>query len=156
MNTKRKIITGAIVAASLALIAGGVLLVRTVIELPDNAYAMWGAGDLVVEHLKRTTNAWPKSWTDLEHTYRLLEREHAHSVHSTLEEMRSRIQIDWTADVSDLVRTPFTNSVRPFAVIRLLNGKRTHYRGTEPNAAVWEYLQTVSNSVPVMRPAISR
>ena len=148
MNAKRKLILWSVGGTVLSLLGAGVWLVRSAIELPQMAYAMWGAGELVVEHLRLNTNQWPRNWIELERTYRTVEHDPSSSLHSTFEEIPNRVQIDWNADLSALATATFTNGLRPFRVIRLLNGKGTHYAGTEPNVAVWEYLQTLSNSVP--------
>jgi hypothetical protein len=165
MLTRGRIIVWATIVGTISLIAGGVLFVRKTLEVPKDTYAMWGAGDLIVEHLKRNTNAWPASWNDLELTYRHLEKEHSElrtneagvrriwdiRMYSTIEEMRSRLQVDWNANVSNLAKAPFTDPVRPFRIVRLLDGKGTHWSGAEPNATIWKYLQTVSNSFPAVR-----
>lgn len=153
MKSSRKLVLWSGSVAASLVVGIGIWLVRSAIELPEKAYAMWGAGDPVVEHLRLNTNRWPRNWSELERTYRTIEHNPSTPVHSTLEQIQNRVQIDWDVDVSVLAVVPFTNGLRPFRVIRLLDGKGTHYAGTEPNVAVWNYLQALSNSAAGRNPA---
>jgi len=154
------------IAAFLIFIVGLVATISVVLSvwrIPKDAYAMWGTGELLVEHLKRHENHWPTGWATLETTYRELESKYTtrHTndgriweswdipMHSSIEEMIRRVDIDWQADPKALAGTEFTNGPQPFRVVRLKNGHGTHYKGAEPNAMVWQQLRsTVTNAIP--------
>jgi hypothetical protein len=148
MKANRNLFLWSVAAVVLSLVGAGVWLVRLAVEVPAKAYAMWGAGELVVEHLRLNTNQWPRHRIQLERTYRSVAHDPSSSFHSTFEEIHKRVQFDWNADLSALATAPCTYGLRPFRVIRLLNGKGTHDEGAKPKVAVWEYLQTLSNSEP--------
>ena len=115
----------------------------------------------MIWHLRLHTNQWPRSWEDLEATYLVVQdkrfefktnneivwRNRDITLVSTIEEMKSRLEIDWSIDVDALRRAKGTNGLLPFRVLRLKNGRRTAWEGLEPNMMIWEYLQTASTSI---------
>jgi len=127
----------------IASVTGVVFLVNEATQRPQDAYAMQAAGELVIAHLKLHTNQRPRNWHGLSETFAALQRAHV-SVGSPLEQIQQRIEFDWNADVSELKRSAFTNGVRPFRVVKLRNGRNTHWVGVEPNAMIWQYLQSTS------------
>lgn len=161
MRKRRKVWLVVAIAIASSIVIGGVFFVRAVLLVPEQAYAMYGAGDLLVQHLKLNTNAWPKSWSDLENTYRLLERDHSTlntngtviyrrwdiSIHSTFALIQKHVEIDWNVDAANLADVAFTDPIRPFRVVRLQDGSGRHFEGAEPNAMIWEYLQSVKTNL---------
>lgn len=148
---KRNIIV--IVIAILLAGAGFVVwLGYQVMQVPRDAYAVWWTADLVIEHMEKHGGSWPRSWEDLRVTS---EQAYKGTVSTnrdgtriaefrprdSIDELMRRVEIDWNANPSELARAEFKESGPPFRVIRLQNGKSTHYSGKEPNDMVLEYLK---------------
>lgn len=153
MTRRTRIIIGSVSAAVLAVVgflayaayqAGHVVI--------PNAYAVWWTADLVIDHMEKHGGAWPRSWEELRVTS---EQAYKGTVSTnldgtviaefrprdTIEDLQKRVEIDWNADPSELVKAQFKEKGPPFRVIRLRNGKNTHYQGKEPNEMVLEYLK---------------
>lgn len=106
-------------------------------ETVHDAYAVWHAADLVVEHMEGHGGAWPQSWDDLCGTYE--SRATPGSGPASWEEIRARVEIDFTANPARLAAAESDGAGPPFRVIRLRNGRETHYEGCEPNEIVFRY-----------------
>ncbi len=153
MTRRTKIIfgsVGGVVAAAAAFFACAVY--ETTHVIVPNAYAAWWTADLVIDHMERHDGAWPHSWEELratsEQTYKGTASTNRDGTmiaefrpRASIEELQGRIDIDWSANPSELVKAQFKDSGPPFRVIRLRNGKSTHYAGKEPNEMVLEYLK---------------
>lgn len=153
MTRRTKIILGSVggvVAAAAAFFAYAAY--QTTHVIVPNAYAVWWTADLVIDHMERHHGAWPRSWEELratgEQTYKGTASTNRDGTmiaefrpRASIEELQQRVEIDWSANPSELVKAAFKDSGPPFRVIRLRNGKSTHYSGKEPNEMILEYLK---------------
>jgi hypothetical protein len=118
--------------------------VRLTRALPES-YAAWTTGNVIVDHLARNTNRWPRSWDELtESTNRIIWYE-------PLERMRSLVRIDWNVDVATLAerarRDPDSNP----PIVTRPDGKPLKTRWgpeTEPNGKIMDYLRHTTNPIP--------
>jgi len=146
-----------IVLAILLAVAGSLVWFGyQVVQVPKDAYAVWWAADLVIEHLEKHGGSWPRNWDELRATS---EQAYKGTVSTnrdgtmiaefrpreSIDELRQRVEIDWNADPKLLVKADFRQTSGPFRVIWLRNGKSTHYVGREPNEMVLEYLKWKQN-----------
>src|SRR6185437_6704318 len=99
---KKPLLFGAI---ALALLTGCLVLwvgfsaVKSITVRQPNAYAMQSAGQLIVEHMRLHSGAWPRNWDDLRDT-RQASRVQILSTNADaeIEELKRRVEIDWGAD----------------------------------------------------------
>ena len=61
----------------------------------DNAYAQWGAADMVIGYMEKHEGRWPRSWEDLRPQF---EAGGGRVGGWSFEKYRSRVWIDWSAD----------------------------------------------------------
>jgi len=107
--------------------------------VPD-MYAQWWVGDMVIEYMKGHDDAWPKNWDDLREPYATCVQQ-AGNASWSFDELRSRVDIDFSADPAALARvSPSDERSPPFRVIWARSGKRRAYDGAEPNEMVFKYL----------------
>lgn len=107
-----------------------------------NAYAMQSAGQLIVEHLRLHSGAWPRCWAELRDTCattstRILGAE----ADAEIEELKRLVEVDWTTDTERLRRSP-----EPLVVVRLQNRRKDSFVGAEPNQMIWEYLRQTNRT----------
>lgn len=132
-----------LVGCPIALVAGVALLYKLVVALtglPDtvrDSYAQWRVADMVVQYLEWNDGNWPRCWEDLD------EARHVIASNWPFEDLRARVEIDFAADPEAL-----TNADPPVRVIRLVNGKRHHWSGAEPNEIIRQYLRDRSRHPP--------
>ena len=117
----------------------------------DNAYALWGAGDMVVAYMADHDDAWPRGWEDLRPYF----AEHSRVGGWSFEQFRERVEIDWSADPKLLAESKPGRDGRPtFHVIRARRGPEVTWSQGEPNTTIYEYLRhrrrsaTVSSTRP--------
>ncbi|WP_397571469.1 hypothetical protein [Schlesneria sp. T3-172] len=90
------------VACSVAVFIVGYAIIIVSLELlyfEDDAYAKWGAVDMVIRYMREHEGEWPRSWDDLRELY---DAGGGRVSGSTFEEYQSRIFIDFTADPKQL------------------------------------------------------
>lgn len=111
-----------------------------VLETPNDAYAMWAAGDVLLRYMRDTDCGWPRTWDELaDH--------HAKSGAGTtmigpFSEMQNRIHIDFTFDPKAALESIDSSDVTPtFRVVQLKNGSDTHWSGREPNQGIFDFLK---------------
>ena len=84
----------------------------------DDAYAQWGAENLVIEYMESHEGQWPRSWEDLQPLYTDAK---AKVGGWTIEKFRGRIGIDFEADAGELRRLSIETDSKagsiPFHVI---------------------------------------
>ena len=85
-------------------------------EIPT-AYAGWAAGELIETHLFIHTNQWPRAITDL-HAAVTNRREMRLNVHFDVNQLTSRIAINWNVDVGALRASAAAQSSHPLLVTR--------------------------------------
>jgi hypothetical protein len=61
---------------------------------------------------------------------------------ASVDELRERVEIDWSADPAELLKQGRKGGQPPFRVIYLRDGSSTHYEGREPNQMILEYLES--------------
>jgi hypothetical protein len=152
MTRRKRNIIGIVVAVVLAGAGFIVWFGYQVLQVPGDAYAVWWTADLVIEHMEKHGGSWPRSWEELRLTS---DQAYKGTVSTnrdgsmiaefrprdTIDELRQRVDIDWKVDPKILAKAEFKETGPPFRVIRLRNGKSTHYSGKEPNHMVLEYLK---------------
>lgn len=151
---RRGLKIAAIVAGvAVALLGGGAhYLYRSVEGTVMDAYAVWWAADLVIQHLETHQGAWPRSWEELQVTERSAYKGVASTnldgswtaefrPRASIEELRTRLVIDFHVDPTQLLKHPPPSNGPPFQVIYLRDGRRRHFVGKEPSVMIREYLQ---------------
>jgi hypothetical protein len=116
------------------------------VVMPD-AYGQWVLADVVIQYMEWHDGAWPRDWNDLQEPF----EEHRGFGYCSLEELRDRLDIDFTANPKELARAEPEEDESPFCVIWLRNGKHHHWQRAEPNRLVWEYLQERGRRPPTYR-----
>ncbi|HAU37543.1 MAG TPA: hypothetical protein DCX07_07465 [Phycisphaerales bacterium] len=116
-----------------------------------NAYAVWWVADMVIEHMEANDGAWPSGWNDLRDDYEWCTKKAGRSW--TFEELRSRVEVDWSADPSRLLKTAPQFQDKPFRVIWLRDGSNAYWAAHEPNTMILEYLKDRSASPAASQPA---
>lgn len=151
--TRRK--RNLVVVVLLLLLAGMGFVVwfgYQVMQVPRNAYAVWWTADLVIEHMEKNGGSWPRSWDELratsDHAYKGTVSTNRDGTmiaefrpRESIDELKRRVEINWSADPKELVKAEFKGTALPFRVIWLRNGRSTHYAGKEPNDMVLQYLK---------------
>lgn len=116
---------------------------KSVVELPQDAYASDWTAAFIIEHLKATENTWPKSWLDLQDEFdRMADPSHYAWSFAELQE-RIQVRFDLT---SDQVR----DADPPIQAIRLTSGRGVSYGG-DPNVDVRECLRTGKGGMESLR-----
>jgi len=111
-----------------------------------NAYATWWAADMVVAHLQKNRDQWPKSWSDLRDDYE--ECVQTSGEPWTFDEIRNRVYIDFSATTDQLKRS--ANASGPeFDVIHAADGSNAHWQSREPNTIIFNYLHGVEAPKPI-------
>jgi hypothetical protein len=111
-----------------------------------NAYAVWWVADMVIEHMKARGGAWPKSWEDLREPYAASVRTSGHPW--TFEALRSRIEIDFDADPTQLAKPSTDPDGPPYRVIWLRDGSRMYWERHGPNRMVLDFLRDYKTKRP--------
>lgn len=115
-------------------------LAQKVLEVPDDAYAMWAAGDVLIDYMSANDSAWPDSWETLSNFHK------SDGAKPTMvgpfNEMRSRVHINFGFDPQCVMSTIQPNdTVPPFRVVTLKDGGDTHWSGMEPNQRIFDYFK---------------
>ena len=130
----------------------GVAFVLAVIDVPKRAYAVWWTADLVIEYMESHQGTWPRNWEELrpltEPTSRVTESKEPDGrvivefrPTPSVDELRHLVEVDWDADVDQLIAEGRQGKSPPFRVIYLRDGRTTHYEGREPNQMILDYLE---------------
>lgn len=121
----------------------GFSLIRAAYDVPEitnDAYAQIWIVDALKKHMRLNNGQWPGSWEELAPSFSVMAREH--NCEWTLDQLRQRVEIDFTANPDELAKVHAVNGTVPFRVIWLRSGKPgRHWEGAEPNHAIWEWLQ---------------
>jgi len=94
---------------------------------------------MVVKYMERNEGRWPNDWDDLKEPYELGVAQVGRPW--TFDELRSRVDVDFSADPNELAKARLHNGRVPFRVISLRSGYYHYWEGSEPNVRIWEYLQ---------------
>jgi ABC-type glycerol-3-phosphate transport system substrate-binding protein len=149
MRTRAKAIVGVAAIMLIAAACAAVWFVRQVLERPQEAYAVQHTAELVVEYMKSHSNQWPSSWSELraakignQEYFKQFEKETG-GYSAFLDDLESRVAVDFTATPTQLVAATESTSSPPFRVIWLRSGRNTHWVGLEPNEFVADYLKSI-------------
>lgn len=112
-----------------------------------NAYAVWCVADMVIEHLKANEDRWPADWDDLRDDYETCTKRSG--TPWTFDELRSRVVIDFEADVSELKEKSIGAEQPEFRVIWLSDGSDAHWSNREPNTKLLQYFNKTTPPSPV-------
>jgi hypothetical protein len=140
-------------ASTLALVVAGVVIwfgpgvYRSITVRQPNSYAMQSAGQLIIEHLRRHSGAWPKSWAELRETCAISGMQIlAKTPDAEIAELKKRVEIDWSADPARLRDLVHQGDVARIAVVKLRSGRRDWFVGAEPNQMIGDYLKETAES----------
>jgi hypothetical protein len=97
--------------------------------LRPEALAVWQTADLVIAYMEKHDGAWPRSWEDLRGV-----------ANGAIDDLPELVEVDWSADVRQLVEAPRRIGEPPFRVIRLRSGRGHSIEGREPNQMIKDYL----------------
>ena len=97
-------------------------------EPPNDAYAMWAAGDVLLGYMNDNQGNWPGSWDELadHHT----KSGGGSTIIGAFSEMQSRIAIDFSFDPNAVIDSLEATDVAPdFRVVSLKDGGNAHWAG---------------------------
>lgn len=130
----------------------GVFL-RGLVSAPDDAYAMWGAGDLLIEFMIANDGRWPDDWDELD-TY-LESTSDKSTMGGSVAELEKRILINFDFDPAQArksIRRGESEAIlRP---VRTLSGFNTHFDTVEPNQRIHDYLKQQKFGSPTQTDAM--
>jgi hypothetical protein len=133
----------AVVAALLVLMP---LAWRVVsLDWVDDGYALWGAGDMVVDYMRDHDDRWPKGWEDLKPYF---DAGGGRVGGWSFGEYQRRITIRWDVDPELLEAGAKGNSGPNFKVIRATLPFAGAFEGCEPNEILRRYLQKKPLRIP--------
>jgi hypothetical protein len=130
----------AVAIGVLALLAG-ILIAWVVFHLfafgIDNAYAQWGAADMVIGYMEKHDGRWPKSWEDLRPEF---EAGGGRVGGWSFEKLCSRVWVDWNPDPKALETLAVRCDKPCFDVIHPADGIDVRFGG-RPNAILHAYFK---------------
>jgi len=105
----------------------------------QDANAQEMVAKMVIEYLDANQLEWPDNWTELYGPYLKVNRSYSLS----FQELQDRVQIDWKVDSKELLQRVNSESDDHSALqlIWLTDEGRSHWKGSEPNEMVIEYLK---------------
>src|SRR5262245_24779604 len=104
----------------------------------DNAYAQWGAGNMVVHFMKDHDGQWPRSWEDLRPYYDAGESRIGGWPYETFQR---RIWIDWTAKPDALAAAAIQSDSPTFNVVAPADGIDVRWEGVSGNQIIHAYFR---------------
>ena len=113
-----------------ALIAGGVILVRRVEKLLPDLYAQWATAELIVAYRKEHKRM-PINWEDLK---KYFPASAPHHNNLSFTELQNRIIVEF--DALPVLERSFKAGEQIPEVIRTRSGTDSHLQGAEPNELV--------------------
>ncbi len=133
-----------IISLCVILVAGAVgaalKIFHDIDEVIRDAYVQWSVADVIITYLDMNDGQWPRGWDDLEEPYEIKGRPW------TFEELRKRVDIDFTANPEELTAAELKDGKPPFKVVFLRNGAEGHnWEGADPNTLIWEHLQKIAD-----------
>jgi hypothetical protein len=108
------------------------------LEWVDDAYVLWGAGEMVVDYMENHDGQWPRGWDDLRSYF---EAGGGRVGGWSFEKYQEHVSIRWDVDVAALLATAKASSRPPFRVIAPRKWFAATMGGHEPNEIVYHYLR---------------
>ncbi len=136
--------------AACAIVFAGVRFTRQVLQVPNDAYAMWAAGDVLLDYMTANGTEWPDSWKTLADFHSASGK--TTTMVGPFADMQARVYIDFSFDPHAAMSAISHDDAAPdFRVVTLKDGGDTHWSGMEPNQRVFDHLKqlkfaTVSNT----------
>jgi hypothetical protein len=131
-----------VVAVIAAVSIGAIWLYRHAISTVTDCYMQDRVAEMIIEHLERNRGAWPKDWENLTEAHEICEARSGHVL--TLDEIRDRCAVDFTAEPGELVKAAAKPDEPPFHVVRLISGESHYWSGGEPNQQILDYLKAAA------------
>jgi hypothetical protein len=103
-----------------------------------DAYALWGAGEMVVDHMKDHNGRWPKGWDDLKPYY---DAGGGRVAGWSFDEFQRHVTIRWDVDTRDLETAAKASPVPTFRVIAARQWAAGTIGGHEPNEFLHRYFR---------------
>ena len=138
----RRIFRGIGVALVVALFAIGFSIYRTVKYRIPEAYAIWGTGELLVNHAERNDRL-PESWNDLSIAWKDGVAMHAIGVVS-FEELQELVEIDFNR--IDELRESYADRSSIPQVVRTSSGRPSRWGDSDANWMLNEFFNKVRNA----------
>ncbi len=126
----------------LVIVLSVVWLYKHSISVVMDCYIQERVAEMLIEHMERNGGVWPRNWDELVEAQEICEARGR--MGWTLEEIRERCAVDFTATPSELVTAEVTDEAPPFRVVRLVSGKSHNWSGGEPNLRILEYLKSAA------------
>lgn len=112
------------------------------------AYALCWVSGMVVDYMEGNDGRWPREWDDLKGPYELAVAQVGRTW--TFDDLRSRVDVDFSADPKELAKARVKNGSVPFRVISLRSGYYHYIEGSDPNVRIWEHLQKRAKQAETM------
>jgi hypothetical protein len=126
----------AILAVAVPLIYAAVRILS--FDWVSDAYALWGAGDMVVDYMRDHDEQWPRCWDDLRPYF---EAGGGRVGGWSFEEYQRHVSIKWDADPAALKAEARQNSRPTFRVIMPKEWLASTWSHGEPNQILYHYLR---------------
>jgi hypothetical protein len=104
----------------------------------DDAYALWGSGDMVVNHMEDHEGRWPRGWDDLRPYF---DAGGGRVGGWSFDEYQRRVAIKWDVDPAALKAAARKSAVPTFRVITPRDGLGGTIGGHEPNDMLYRYFR---------------
>jgi hypothetical protein len=104
----------------------------------DDAYALWGAGDMVVTYMQEHGDRWPEGWEDLKPYFDAGGRRVGGW---SFEQYKQRVAIRWDVDPESLKAIARANPAPTFRAITARQWLAGTIGGHEPNEILYRYLR---------------
>lgn len=128
------------IVASLAIAMAVVPAVWRLVSLDwlNDAYALWGAGEMVVNYMDHHEGRWPKGWNDLKPYF---DAGGGRVGGWSFEEYQRRVAIRWDIDPAVLEAASKANPRPTFRVIWATQGSADAIGDRDPNEILYHYFR---------------
>jgi hypothetical protein len=118
---------------------------HAVTEVVPNCYAVEWVASMVIDYLATHDEEWPSGWDDLRESYVNVAKKVSHPREPDypwpFDELRNRVEVDWSVNPRTLADTPADHGKPPFRVIWLRDGSQSHWASSEPNQLILDFLR---------------
>jgi hypothetical protein len=104
----------------------------------DDAYALWGAGEMVVAYMQEHGERWPGEWEDLKPYF---DAGGGRVGGWSFDQYKQRVAIRWDVDPESLRAIARSNPTPTFRVITASHWLAGTLGGHEPNEILYRYLR---------------